>query len=115
MRLRRLALLLALLLMMPAGLAEEEAVAPDGEYAAEDTGDYGLAADLSGGYVPSADMQTADITIGYVAAAGASMSPALCTEWGLVSVNQLIFESVVDLDASMQPVPLLADSWEQDG
>ena len=118
MRLRLLALMLALMLALPAGLAEEDEVMLDGEIVADDdavTEEYGLATDLSGGFVPSADMQTADLTVGYVAAAGASLSPALCTEWSLVSVNQLIFESVVDLDASMKPIPMLADSWEQDG
>ena len=116
--LRLLALLLALMFSVPAGLSEEDGIALDGEVVAEDDAaveDFGLASDLSGGYVPSADMTDADLTIGYVAPAGASLSPALCTEWGLVSVNQLIFESVVDLDASMKPVPMLADSWEQDG
>ena len=81
----------------------------------ETTGDGALAADLSGSYMPTADMETADIVIGYVAPAGAAISPAVCTEWSLVNINQLIFESVVDLDASMKPIPMLADSWEQEG
>ena len=87
----------------------------DGEdYAAE--GEYDAAADLSGGYAAvSADMQEADMLVGYVAPAGASLSPATCNEWGMVSINQLIFESVIDLDASLKPTPMLADSWEQDG
>ena len=90
------------------GLAEEYAEAGDEGYDA--------LADLGGEYVPvTADMTTADRLIGYVAPAGAAMSPIYCVEWGLVSLSQLIYESVVDLDASLKPVPMLADSWEQDG
>ena len=60
-------------------------------------------------------MQTADMVVVYVASPGASMNPATCTEWSLISINQLMYESVVDLDDSLKPVPMLADSWEQDG
>ena len=66
-------------------------------------------------YEVDADMQTADMVVGYVASPGASMNPATCTEWSLISINQLMYESVVDLDDSLKPVPMLADSWEQDG
>ena len=66
-------------------------------------------------YEIDADMQTADMVVGYVASPGASMNPATCTEWSLISINQLMYESVVDLDDSLKPVPMLADSWEQDG
>ena len=66
-------------------------------------------------YEPDIDMVNADCIIGYVAPQGASLNPVSCTEWSLLSLNQLVFESVVDLDASMKPVPMLADSWEQDG
>ena len=58
----------------------------------------------------SANMQTADVIIGYVAAEGAPLNPVYCNEWDLISVNQLVFESVVDLDENMKPVPMLADS-----
>ena len=57
----------------------------------------------------------ADVVIGYIAPAGASMNPTTCIEKSLVSLNQLIFESVVDLDASLKPTPMLADSWEHEG
>ena len=56
-----------------------------------------------------------DITIGYVAQAGVPVNPVLCTERDLVSLNQLVFESVVELDENLHPVPLLADSWSADG
>ena len=61
------------------------------------------------------DMESADVIIGYIAQPASSLNPATCTEWSLVCVNQLIFESVVDFDETMRPVPMLADSWEQDG
>ena len=111
---RLLALLLALMLATPA-LAEDQSAGVidlSGEAVADG---YDPSTDLSGGYVPSADMQEADVVIGYVAPAGSLLSPVTCTEWALISLNQLIFESVVDLDASMKPTPMLADSWEQDG
>lgn len=57
----------------------------------------------------------ADVVVGYIAPAGASMNPTSCIELSLVSLNQLIFESVVDLDASLKPTPMLADSWEHEG
>ena len=59
----------------------------------------------------SINMSYGDITMGYVAQAGAWLNPLMCTERDLVSLNQLVFESVVELDENMQPVPLLADSW----
>lgn len=57
----------------------------------------------------------ADVVIGYIAPAGASLNPTSCIETSLVSLNQLIYESVVDLDAGMKPAPMLADSWEHEG
>ena len=57
----------------------------------------------------------ADVVVGYIAPPGASINPTSCIELSLVSMNQLIYESVVDLDASMKPSPMLADSWEHEG
>ena len=59
--------------------------------------------------------QNADVVVGYIAPPGASINPTSCIELSLVSMNQLIYESVVDLDASMKPSPMLADSWEHEG
>ena len=58
---------------------------------------------------------TADVTIGYVAPPGSSIHPTSCAEWALVNMNQLMFESVVDLDEQLKPAPMLADSWEHEG
>ena len=93
---RLLALLLALMLATPA-LAEDQSAGVidlSGEAVADG---YDPSTDLSGGYVPSADMQEADVVIGYVAPAGSLLSPVTCTEWALISLNQLIFESVLHL------------------
>ena len=59
--------------------------------------------------------QGADVVIGYVAPTMSSLNPTSCIERSMISMNQLIFESVVDLDASMKPSPMLADSWEHEG
>ncbi|MBR0368515.1 MAG: hypothetical protein IJH86_09030 [Clostridia bacterium] len=59
--------------------------------------------------------QNADVVVGYIAPPGASINPTSCIELSLVSMNQLIYESVVDLDAAMKPAPMLADSWEHEG
>ena len=84
-----------------------------------------LASDLGGGFqastpvqteqVVAVDMESADVIIGYIDPGYTSLSPVLCNDWGSVSVNQLVFESVVDLDANLKPVPMLADNWVQDG
>lgn len=56
-----------------------------------------------------------DLTVGYVASDEAKLNPFLCEERDLISINQLVFESVVELDDTQKPVPLLADSWTHDG
>ena len=102
-----LALLLALLLAAPAG--------------AEIAGDLGGAFAPADPYAsviqeaPPVDMVTADVLIGYVAPQGSFINPFRCTEANLISVNQLVFEPVVDFDQSLKPIPMLADSWTQDG
>jgi len=108
-RLRRLSVLLAALWLWMAAAAW-----------ADD-----LATDLGGGFVGAApsqqgqelqvDMQTADCVIGYIDPGARVYSPLLTTDWAMISINQLVFESVVDLDESLRPVPMLADNWVQDG
>ena len=61
------------------------------------------------------DMENADVIIGYVSDEYATVNPIHCTNWTLLSVNQLVFEPVVDLDASLKPIPMLANNWVQDG
>lgn len=84
-----------------------------------------LANDLGGGYqavMPEqeaqslqVDLENADVVIGYIDADYAAFSPLTTHDWNMVSVNQLVFESVVDLDERMKPVPMLADNWTQEG
>lgn len=93
---------------------EGDAAAVEGDYAAYEN-DAQTADPVYGSYNPGVDMENADLVIGYVASPGASMHPGTCTELSLISINQLMYESLVDLDESMKPVPMLADSWEQDG
>ena len=58
----------------------------------------------------------ADLRVGYVATSQSQqINPFLCSERDLVSLNQLVFESVVELDDEFKPSPLLADSWTVDG
>ncbi len=57
----------------------------------------------------------ADIRLGYVASNTGEINPFYCTERDLVSLNQLVFESVVEFDDQMKPTPLLADSWTVQG
>ena len=95
-----------LLALMPAALAD-------------------VATDLGGGFqgtIPEeeqqalqVDMENADCTIGYIDPGYLSLSPVTTGVWDLVSVNQLVFESVVDFDESMKPVPMLADNWTHEG
>ena len=53
----------------------------------------------------------ADICLGYVAELNCEINPFVCNSRDLVSLNQLVFESVVELDEEGKPAPLLADSW----
>lgn len=94
---------------------EDEAAAIEEGFAYENDAQAANADPVYGDYNPAVDMENADLVIGYVASPGASMHPGTCTEMSLISINQLMYESVVDLDDSMKPAPMLADSWEQDG
>ena len=58
----------------------------------------------------------ADLRLGYVAASdGQQINPFLCKERDLVSLNHLVFESLVELDDGFKPRPLLADKWSSEG
>ena len=116
-RLRRIGLTLALALALcaPALATGDIAYDLNGGYEAADPSVVD-AMNYDQEYVPQViDMDSADVVVGYIADASASLSPATCTEWSLISLNQLMFESVVDLDDNMKPVPMLADSWEHAG
>ncbi|MEG1811994.1 MAG: ABC transporter substrate-binding protein [Clostridia bacterium] len=60
-------------------------------------------------------MTTGDMTYGVVVGMDAAINPLQTIYRDLYAVNQLVFESLVELDQNMQPVPLLADKWEVSG
>ena len=66
---------------------------------------------LTGDYAYYGINTDADIRLGYVGSSSGQVNPFLCTDRDLVSLNQLVFESVVELDSQLKPAPLLADSW----
>lgn len=79
--------------------------------------DAGQSAQQDGAVSPQdaqTDMTHGDITLGVVAGSEAEVHPLRCQYTDLMSVNALVFESLVELDDSRQPVPLLADRWTLD-
>ena len=113
-----LALTMAALLTLGA-LAEGE-LASDlgggltgGEYMAEGQIDDGYVD--QGMLAPVVDVFDADLVVGYVAGSNAAVNPLRCNEQDLVSVNQLVYDSLVELDENQKPAPMLADSWTHDG
>lgn len=99
---RRAAAALAALALIASPCAAEV----DASAAAEDAATY---------FTDTALDMPADLTIGYLDAGAGDINPIYCNERDLVSINQLVFESVVDLDQTQKPVPLLADSWSVEG
>ena len=61
------------------------------------------------------DMERGDVTVGYVAGNGATPHPLFCNEWDLVSIGKLVYESVVEFDENMKPIPNLAVNWTHEG
>lgn len=116
---RAFALLLALCLLCVSALAEYQDEALTALAGAEGTVEGQMADDgiewVENTYVAPTINMDADIQLGYVAASTAEINPFNCTERDLVSLNQLVFESVVELDDEMKPQPLLADSWSNQG
>lgn len=60
-------------------------------------------------------MTRGDVTCGVVVGEYAAVNPLSCVYRDLYSVNALVFESLVELDENMRPVPLLADTWTVEG
>ncbi len=59
----------------------------------------------------AADMTRGDFTYGVVVDPDVDIHPLRTLHKDMYSVNKLIFESLVELNEQMQPVPLLADRW----
>jgi len=56
-----------------------------------------------------------EFVVGMVCSAGATVNPFLCTQRDLISINELVFESLVDFDDTFKPVGELALSWTKEG
>ena len=106
---RAVALVAALALTFSAAAAEESLI---GEAQYDENGQ--IIAQENYYNQPLINMD-ADLRLGYVASSQVEINPLNCTERDLVSLNMLVFESVVELDDDMRPVPLLADSWQRQG
>lgn len=101
-KIRFLAALLAAVMCLAFAFAEEDGAWDLGGGLTGETGEDAGA---------NADVYDAELLIGYVAASGASLNPFLCKDWDLISLNQLVFESLVTLDENQKPSPMLADNW----
>ena len=104
---RALALCLALALLACLGRGARAEMAPADTFAQEA---QQLLLQMDGGQELSADL-----VVGYLASEAGEINPVHCNERDMVSLNQLVFESVVELDETQKPVPLLADSWTVEG
>ena len=111
--LRKICLLLALI----AALTPSLAALAEGEIAMDLAGGFGAAdeATMAANDAQQIDIFDAELLIGYAAQSGASLNPFVCNESDLVSLNQLVFESMVTLDDAQKPSPMLADNWEHEG
>ena len=124
---RKIRMLIALLMaaLLTVGAAAEGQLASDlgGDLSGDYTGEWQDDGYVDDGYVDDGSMAAqepvsifdADLLIGYVAKSGATLNPFYCNEQDLVNLNQLVFESLVELDESQKPSPMLADNWTHDG
>ncbi|MBQ9950878.1 MAG: ABC transporter substrate-binding protein [Clostridia bacterium] len=89
----------------------------EGELALDLAGNFGALdeVEIAANDAQQIDILDADLLVGYVAASGAQVNPFLCNERDLVSMNRLVFESMVELDETQKPSPMLADNWEHEG
>ena len=104
---RALATLLAAALLAAGALAEtspEDTFAEEARQLLAETGETG-----------NTQTASADLVVGYLASGAGDINPIYCNERDMISINQLVFESVVELDDTQKPVPLLADSWTVEG
>ena len=75
-----------------------------------------LAATLFVPLAPKANAGSGDVFIvGLVSAAGAALNPLVCTQRDFISLNELVFESVITLDDNLQPTGELALQWNYEG
>lgn len=60
-------------------------------------------------------MTSGEVTMGMVVGTDAAVHPLTCIYTDLVSLNSLVFESLVELDDTLAPAPMLADRWSVNG
>lgn len=106
----------AMLAMLLAMLMTFGAMA-EGDLALDLAGNFGALdeVEIAAHDAQQMNILAADLLVGYVAASGAQVNPFLCNERDLVSMNRLVFESMVELDENQKPSPMLADNWEHEG
>lgn len=63
----------------------------------------------------STNYTSADVILGIVAAPDAEVNPLHCKYQDIMTINSLVYESMVALDDNRQPSPLLADRWAVSG
>ncbi|MDO4547109.1 MAG: peptide ABC transporter substrate-binding protein [Clostridia bacterium] len=103
---------------MPDGYAEAGLYSPGDE-------SYYQASDASAGVTqPEVENQVitpaqpdnyADVNYGIVVGSDVIINPLNCAYRDVFAVNELVFESLVELDESLKPQPLLAERWSADG
>lgn len=64
---------------------------------------------------PTVSLEKGEINIGLVLENEAVLHPLKTTHRDLISMNEMVFESVIELDDDMQPVGELADTWSVSG
>lgn len=110
-----------------APVAQEPYIAPAQPDLTGSTGDMYAANPLSGdggtGAYPAnpnapiqdTSTQRGAINVGMVLTAEAGLHPLKCQYRDLISLNALVFESLVELDDKLQPQPQLSDRWTFSG
>ncbi len=58
---------------------------------------------------------SADMILGVVAGSDAEVNPLHCKYQDIMTINSLVYESLVELDDNRQPSPMLADRWTVSG
>ncbi len=63
----------------------------------------------------STNYSSADLVLGLVAGPDAEVNPLHAKYRDMMTINSLVYESLVELDENRQPAPLLADRWTVTG
>lgn len=69
----------------------------------------------SGAQAAQHNYENADLILGLVAGVETEINPLRCKYRDIMTVNALVYESLVELDETRTPTPLLADRWTVEG